>query len=296
MSTRRSPRLAVNPIAYWFVNGKVNKSREVFDEAFGHFQTLGYTAVKADVPEGMTTDQYMEWIGSYGLAPSVSLFSSPLDEKVDMNVELDKAKAFAAQQASLGLDRAMASSMMIPARMAAPGLGADYQQDRFDLCLHNLGLVCEAFRAEGIRALLHNHVGGVFETESEVDAVMAAIPSDLLGLGPDTGHLMWAGADPAAVIRKYADRMGAIHLKDMLPDYLDASAREGVSYFAQQSSKRLWTEPGFGIVDFASVVAAMPANYDGDYMIEVDEPSVDDRFESTKRSYDWAASALSFLA
>jgi inosose dehydratase len=295
MNGRRASRLAVNPIAYWLVNGKINKSREVFDEAFGHFQTLGYTAVKADVPDGMGTNEYLAWIGSYGLSPSVSLFSSPLEEKVDMVQELDKAKMFAAQQAALGLDRAMASSMMIPARMASPGTGADFRQDRFDLCLNNLGLVCEAFRSEGVRALLHNHVGGVFETESEIDAVMSAIPAGLLGLGPDTGHLVWAGADPAAVIRKHADRMGAVHLKDVLPDFLDVKAREGMSYFAQQSSKRLWTEPGFGVVDFPAILAAMPPEYDGDYMIEVDEPSVDDRFESTKRSYDWAASALSFL-
>ena len=39
----------------------------------------------------------------------------------------------------------------------------------------------------------------------------------------------------------------------------------------------------------------MPADYDGDYMIEVDEPSTDDRFESSRRSYEWAVRALSFL-
>ena len=44
------------------------------------------------------------------------------------------------------------------------------------------------------------------------------------------------------------------------------------------------------------MMAAMPDDYDGDYMIEVDEPSIDDRFESTRRSYDWARRSLSFLA
>ncbi len=28
---RHTPQLAVNPIAYWLVDGKVNKSKEVFD-------------------------------------------------------------------------------------------------------------------------------------------------------------------------------------------------------------------------------------------------------------------------
>ena len=49
--------------------------------------------MKADVPTGMTSDDYLAWIGSFGLAPSVSLFSSALDETVDMLRELDRAKA-----------------------------------------------------------------------------------------------------------------------------------------------------------------------------------------------------------
>jgi len=289
---RRLPGLAVNPIAYWLVNGKIDKSKEVFDAAFHDFQTLGYTAVKADIPDGMPPAEYLEWIGSYGLRPSVSLFSSPLDETVDITAELERARVFAAAQATLGLDRAMVSSMMISARMAAPGTGADHRQDRFDLCLHHLGQVCEVFRVEGIHALLHNHIGGVFETPDEVDAVMRGIDAALIGLGPDTGHLVWAGADPADVIARHSERVGAIHIKDVFPDYLEPAARDGVSYFAAQSSKRLWAEPGYGIVDFDAVIAAMPDDYDGDYMIEVDEPSIDDRFESMRRSHEWAVRCI----
>ena len=78
MSPRRTPRLAVNPIAYWLRDGKIDRSRPVLEEAFRHFQQLGYKAVKADLPAEMTTDEYLTWIGSYGLAPSVSLFNSAL--------------------------------------------------------------------------------------------------------------------------------------------------------------------------------------------------------------------------
>ncbi len=296
MNTRRKPRLAVNPIAYWMRGGRVDRSRGVLEEAFADFQKLGYRAVKADVPTDMTPDEYLVWIGSYGLAPSVSLFSSALDETVDMVSELERAKAFAAQQASLGLDRAMVSSMMIRARMAAPGIGADFRADRFAVCVDNLGRVCEAFRGEGIHAVLHNHIGGVFETADEVDRVLASIEPELLGFGPDTGHLAWAGADPAVMIARHADRMGAIYLKDAFPDFLDPARRVGMSYVETQLTKRLWTEPGDGVVDFDAVLAAMPDDYDGDYMIEVDEPSIDDRFESSRRSHAWAMRALPFLA
>jgi inosose dehydratase len=47
-------------------------------------------------------------------------------------------------------------------------------------------------------------------------------------------------------------------------------------------------------VDFDAVIAAMPEDYDGDYMIEVDEPSVDSRYDSHKLSFEWARQALSF--
>ena len=40
------------------------------DQAFADFADIGFTAVKADVPEGMTATEYADRIGSYGLAPS----------------------------------------------------------------------------------------------------------------------------------------------------------------------------------------------------------------------------------
>ena len=295
MSGRRVPgtsMLAVNPIAYWLVGGKIDRSEAVLEAAFAELSRMGFAAVKADVPSGMATDAYLGWIGSYGLAPSVSLFNSAFDETVDMAIELDRARRFAAEQAALGLDRAMVSSVMVRARMAQPGIGADFSEDRFQRCLANVHLVCEVFREQGVRALLHNHIGGVFETAGEVDRVLASIHPDLLGFGPDTGHLRWAGADPAEVIARYAPRMGAIHLKDVLPDLLEPADRRGLSYLAATSSKRVWAEPGWGVIDFAAVLDAMPRDYDGDYMIEVDEPSIDDRSESMRRCHHWAVESL----
>ena len=59
-------RIAANPIPYW---SKAGKTREVLEEAFRDFQEIGFTAVKADVPDGMTVSGYRQWIGSYGLSP-----------------------------------------------------------------------------------------------------------------------------------------------------------------------------------------------------------------------------------
>lgn len=276
-------RIAANPIPYW---GPRGKSREVFEEAFADFAAIGYTAVKADIPEGMTPPEYLDWIGGFGLAPSVSLFSSALDETVDMDAVLESARFFATAQAQLGLDRAMLSSMSLPARMIEPGIGADFSQDRLDLVIANAARVCEVLLAEGIRPLHHSHVGGVFETEYEITSLLDALGPSLLGIGPDTGHLFVAGIDPAAFIARYADRLGAIHLKDV------GSIGEG-PYLDRNRSGLLWAEPGRGIIDFDAVIAAIPADYDGDFMIEIDWPTPLGLVQSHRVAYEWAAGTLS---
>jgi inosose dehydratase len=289
--SRHQPRVAANPIPYWARDGK---SKAVFDQAFTDFAKIGFTAVKADVPEGMSADEYASWIAGYGLSPSLSLFSSPFDETIDISDEIERAKKFAADQVALGLDRTMISSMAVPARLAEPAVGADFDEDRLQLAIENCGIICQVLTSEGLRPLHHSHIGGVFETESEITRLLDTLGPDVIGFGPDTGHLRWAGVDPAALIRRYADRIGGIHIKDCFPDYLDPADRVGMGYREVTATKRLWAEPGLGVVDFDEVVAAMPADYDGDYMIEVDEPSVESRFDSHQMSFDWARRALSF--
>ncbi|MEP6650470.1 MAG: sugar phosphate isomerase/epimerase [Lapillicoccus sp.] len=301
MTALSTARIAANPIPYW---AKTGKSREVFEEAFRDFADIGYTAVKADIPEGMSATEYLEWIGGYGLGPSLSLFNSTFDETVDADEELESAKRFAADQAALGLDRTMVSSMALPARMARPAVGAGYDNGRLERAIERCGRVCEALQASGVRPLHHSHVGGVFETEAEIVRLLDELGPDVLGLGPDTGHLRWAGIDPGPFIARYADRVGGIHIKDCFPDFLDgrldptdwAHGEAGErSYPELTATKRLWAEPGLGVVDFDEVLAALPADYDGDLMVEVDEPSVESKYESHRMAFEWAQQHLSHL-
>jgi len=287
-SPTRTSRIAANPIPYWADAGK---TREVFEQAFRDLQGIGFTAVKADVPAGMDAGEYARWIAGFGLSPSLSLFSSPLDETVDMAQVLQDAQRFAATQADLGLDRTMISSMSLPARLANPAVGADFDPSRLERAIENAGRVCEVLIAEGIRPLHHSHVGGVFETEQEITALLDTLGPDVIGFGPDTGHLRWAGIDPASLIERYADRVGGIHLKDVHPDHLATPG--AADYRTTSTSGRLWAEPGRGVLDLPAVLAALPEDYDGDWMIEVDHPSAGTTLhESHRLSFAWAVTAF----
>jgi len=284
-----APRIAVNALPYWSRDGK---SKEVFAQAFADFAAIGYTAVKADVPDGMSPAEYREMIEGYGLAPSVSLFSSAFDETIDISEEIERAKAFAAVQLELGLDRTMVSSVFVEARRRRPAVGADFNPDRLARAIENCGIVCQVLQSEGLRPLHHSHVGGVFETEAEISAVLDELGPNVIGIGPDTGHLRWAGVDPGPFIARYADRIGGIHLKDCFGDYLDPAAAGNRDYGELSHSRRLWCEPGRGVVDFDAVLAAVPEDYDGDFMIEIDVPSVDSFFEAHRIAYEWAQAHL----
>ena len=114
--------------------------------------------------------------------------------------EIERARRFAATQVALGLDRTMISSMAVPARMAEPAVGADFDAGRLARAIDNCGRVCQVLQAEGLRPLHHSHVGGVFETEDEIVRLL-----DDLGPGR---HRVRAGHRAPALGRH---RPGAVH-------------------------------------------------------------------------------------
>jgi inosose dehydratase len=126
------------------------------------------------------------------------------------------------------------------------------------------------------------------ETEHELRAVLDGVGRTCSPSGPDTGHMSWAGMDVPAVLRDYADRIVGVHLKDTFAAGIARAAADDLDYQTATEPGRIWAEPGLGDVDLAACLAAFPAGFAGDYMIEVDVPSLPLR-ECHQVAYDWAA-------
>lgn len=287
-------RVAANPIPYWLQGTKTVRTKENLAVAFKDLQSIGFSAVKADIPEGMDPSTYIDWLASYSLEPAVGLYNSTMDRSIPIEQDVAAAQRFAAGQAALGLDVTMLCPIIAPERLNTPAVGAHFDEGRFQHVLEDMATLANAISSEGVRPVLHGHVGGWIETESEIRRALDTLGPDTIGFGPDTGHLTWAGADPARMIADYSDRVGAIHVKDVYPDHLGKSESTAMPYGDTAATKRLWAEPGKGVVDFDAVLDAMPRGYDGDFMIEVDVPSVDSKFDSLEESYNWARKALRF--
>jgi inosose dehydratase len=130
--------------------------------------------------------------------------------------------------------------------------------------IDQVGAAAEAITAEGVRPALHPHVGTWIETEPEVESVLAGVPNTVLGFGPDTGHLTWAGMDAVAVMGRHAVRIAAVHVKDVRLDQAEEAHAAGADYNGStRGPNQVWTEPGRGDVDLVGALATLPADFAG---------------------------------
>ena len=285
------PRLAVNPIAYWLAGGVPDRTTRTLGPAFTELAEIGYTAVKADVPDDMDAADYLPWLASFGLEPALSLYSGAFADRETHREQAEAARVFAARQASFGQRFCMISTFGAEPRIEHPAVGHGFDPDRLEVVVDGIARCCEAMRGEGVTAALHPHVGGWVETEHEVRTVLDEVGPDLLAFGPDTGHMSWAGMDVPAVLRDYSDRIVGAHLKDTFAAGIARARADDLSYGDATRPGGIWAEPGLGQVDLAACVAAFPADFAGDYMIEVDVPSLPLR-ECHQVAYDWARATL----
>ena len=123
--------------------------------------------------------------------------------------------------AAVGANRINVSeqSYSIQGKMDVPVLTGGHKHVMDDaewklLCdgLNKLGKIAAD---RGFKLCFHHHMGTVVQTSEETDRMMANTDPRYVFLCYDTGHFTFAGEDPLAMLKKYVDRVGHVHLKDM---------------------------------------------------------------------------------
>lgn len=136
--------------------------------------------------------------------------------------------------------------------------------------LERLGRLGDWMAGQGVRIAFHHHMGTVIERAAEIDRLLEGTPESV-GLLFDTGHLAFAGDDPAAVSRRWAHRINHVHAKDVRPDVL-ARARAGRWSFLNSVVAGVFTVPGDGGVDFVSALRPVAeAGYAGWLIVEAEQ-------------------------
>ncbi|MEV8546791.1 sugar phosphate isomerase/epimerase [Streptomyces sp. NPDC051572] len=289
----RQDRLAINPLqwvasAEGWIDPTLAPSLENRLEVI---RDAGITAVHSDVPGDMTASAYAALLAGYGLSAAPGYVPVRLTEDEGERQQYrDNAARIAAEHAELGVPTMFLAMGMAKdaVRVARPAVGQDADRDRLERVRDLLAETAGIIRAEGITPAFHPHVGTWAETEEETRFVLDTVDASILGFGPDMGHLAWAGADAAQLVRDYADRVASVHIKD-LDLNLAAQAREAGWDYRRTVKAGLWSEPGHGNADIEGFVDALPDGFDGWLIIEVDRGARPTPEESVRKCGEWAA-------
>ena len=151
----------------------------------------------------------------------------------------------------------------------------------------------ELAAAKGVRTVLHPHVGTHVETRAEVGAFLA--DSDLQ-LCLDTGHLLIGGTDPVELARRYPDRVGHVHLKDVRAAIAEV-VRAGQISYTHAVGAGMYVPLGDGDVDVPTLVHELTkAGYTGWYVLEQDTALSGDSSAEDDRPRRDAARSLAHLS
>lgn len=140
------------------------------------------------------------------------------------------------------------------------------------------GRVCSALnevgayaREHGVTLCVHPHGGTAIEKPAEIERLFASTDPALVGYCLDTGHIAYGGGDPGATARRFAARVGYVHLKDVRADVLARVKREGLS-FVEAVKANVFCTPGAGALAFDPVIGALEgAGYAGWYIVEAEQ-------------------------
>lgn len=289
-------KVAVNPLPWVLTESGWGLTRQVLDSALSDLRDVGFRALHAELPSDMSVAEYRARLTDYGFEPAPGYFSADFSDPAATTEILDQARRAAQTHTELGLSQIFIASAVAKERLAHPASGYLADDERLKRVTDALVAAAEAMQAEGVAAALHPHVGTWVETDAEVRAVLDASEGSALVFGPDTGHLFWAGADPARLVKEYAARVACIHVKDVDAGAAAAAAEHGDDYRAATFDRHVWTEPGRGDVDLDGVIAALPEGFDGWAVLEVDVPNLPTRVESARAGMSYLRGNPAFLA
>ncbi|MEU4713995.1 sugar phosphate isomerase/epimerase [Micromonospora purpureochromogenes] len=161
-----------------------------------------------------------------------------------------------------------------PGRMARPGTPPDLTSalpaTAWPEFAARVQQAADRCRDRGLEPVFHYHLGTDVETEAEADRLLELTD---IAVCLDTGHLLLAGGDPVAAVRRWAGRIGQVHLKDA-----DLAVHERVRAAGGGLSDVVaaggFCTLGAGDVDFAGVLANLDdIGYTGWLVIEQDAPA-----------------------
>ncbi len=265
-------RLGINPIGWSNDDMPELGGDTPLESCLAEAKAAGYAGVELGNKFPREATALRAVLARHGLALISGWYGARL-------LERSAEEEIAALEAHLALLAALGAKVMVFAETSGSIAGARGQAlsrrprlaaREWDGFARKLTEIADHLARRGVRMAYHHHMGTVVENSDEIDRLMAAT-GDSVGLLLDTGHLAYAGGDVLAVLRRHAARINHVHCKDVRKDVL-AAVRATDASFLDAVLAGVFTVPGDGAIDFASLLAALgEASYGGWLVVEAEQ-------------------------
>jgi len=122
----------------------------------------------------------------------------------------------------------------------------------------------------GVGLAFHHHMGTIVETDDEIDLLMKYTGKDV-GLLFDTGHCLFSGGEPHAVLARHVGRVVHVHCKDARAAMLQKARAEDMSFMGAVM-QGIFTVPGDGSIDYLPLLKRLADNgYAGWLVVEAEQ-------------------------
>lgn len=147
---------------------------------------------------------------------------------------------------------------------------AELDSDQWQALVDNSNTLGKVLAEEyGVRMQFHPHADYQVETQAQTERFLEDTDPRYVSLCLDTGHLAYRRADVPAIIRKYPDRIGYVHIKQMDPTIVEQAERENMP-FGQAVAMGASCSPPEGLPHIPSVIDAL-AELNGELFVVVEQ-------------------------
>lgn len=105
----------------------------------------------------------------------------------------------------------------------------------------------------GLKQEFHSHADAHVCDHGQIERFLEGTDPDFVNLCLDTGHAEYGGASSAELIRRYPDRIGYMHLKQVDPSVMEIVRRDNLTWAAANRAG-VMVEPPAGAPDLAEVI------------------------------------------
>jgi inosose dehydratase len=229
---------------------------EHFEQGLREVEELGFHACEPFPARALAYEQrpeeFQELLASYHLRLSAlyggGRFSDPAQREEIKAYNTRLARFLAA----IGVDRLVFG----PGGPRKPGGTSEEELREAAKTINEAARACYDL---GVLACVHPHLGTEIETEPEIDLIMELTDPRYVFFCPDTAHLTAAGIDVPQMIRRYAERMRYMHVKDLRAGAIEERRNQKAGSKVESGTEQLpiFCELGRGVIDYGPIMRAL---------------------------------------